>query len=225
MARKYHSASIDGAPSQPDQQRNTERGAQTRIRILDAAEQIFSQRGFAATRVEDIAGAVGIRKPSVIHHFSGKQELHTEVMNRIYAALLEVTRTELETCSGDQPHIFIIVDTWLDFIAARPPAGRLFLRSAAESSFTTAALSPEAAELLQIWKRAVGELAAHKDFTATEPLELLSLFSGAALMFVSTHSILAASVDRTANERGLLEPYRGMLRKAIAAILMPDPHG
>ncbi len=222
MAKTFHTASIDGVPQRPDQQRNTERGAQTRDRILDAAEQIFSQRGYAATRIEDISSTVGIRKPSVIHHFVGKLELHNEVMNRIYAALLESTLSALDNASDARPAVFTIADAWLDFIASRPPAGRLFLRSAVDNSFATARVGPEARELLDRWTRAVQEVVKQDEFSVTEPLELLSVFAGAALMFVSIHPWLAGAVEPVSNENGLLEPYRKMLHRSLHAILSTE---
>tara|TARA_R110002110_G_scaffold409068_2_gene631114 strand:- start:2910 stop:3584 length:675 start_codon:yes stop_codon:yes gene_type:complete len=222
VAKTYHTASIDGVPSRPDQQRNTERGAQTRDRILDAAEQIFSQRGYAAARIEDISTTVGIRKPSVIHHFTGKLELHNEVMNRIYAALLDATLEALADATDNRPAVFTIADAWLDFIASRPPAGRLFLRSAVDNSFATARVGPEARELLERWTRAVQEVVQQEEFSVTEPLELLSVFAGAALMFVSIHPWLAGAVEPASNESGLLEPYRKMLHRSLHAILSTE---
>lgn len=220
--KTYHTASIDGIPHRPDQQRNTERGAQTRDRILDAAEQIFSQRGYAATRIEDISTTVGIRKPSVIHHFTGKQELHDEVMNRIYTALLDATHAALDTPPEDELPIFTIANAWLDFIASRPPAGRLFLRSAVDNSFATARVGPEARELVEKWTSAVQDVVKKDQFSITEPLELLSIFAGAALMFVSIHPWLSGAVEPESTEKGLLEPYRKMLHQSLHAILSTD---
>lgn len=213
------SISIDGVPSRPDLLRSTERGAQTRKRILNAAEQIFSQRGYAATRVEDIATAVGIRKPSVIHHFSGKAELLREVTDIVYAALLEKTIDALEKPEKGNPTIFKIADAWLDFIAARPTAGRLLLRIAAESSLNNTEPSSDARKLVEIWSKSVREASKLPEFAVTEPLELLSIFSGAALMFVSIHPVLAGSVDQRSRDEGLLESYRTMLHKSLHAIL------
>jgi len=222
VAKTNHTASIDGVPFRPDQQRNTERGAQTRDRILDAAEQIFSQRGYAATRIEDISTTVGIRKPSVIHHFAGKLALHNEVMNRIYAALLDATHVALDDANDDRPAVFRIADAWLNFIASRPPAGRLFLRAAVDNSFATARIGQEGKELLDRWTSAVHEVIKRGEFSVTEPLELLSIFAGAALMFVSIHPWLAGAVEPASNENGLLEPYRKMLHQSLHAVLSND---
>jgi AcrR family transcriptional regulator len=43
--------------------------------LLDAALRIFAERGFASTRLEDIAAAVGVTKGTIYHYFATKEEL------------------------------------------------------------------------------------------------------------------------------------------------------
>lgn len=47
----------------------------TREKILEAAAQIFSQKGYHATSMSDIAGAVNLQKASLYHHVDSKQEI------------------------------------------------------------------------------------------------------------------------------------------------------
>jgi AcrR family transcriptional regulator len=47
----------------------------TRERILDAAAASFRERGFAATRLSDIADRAGLQAPSLYYHFASKEEL------------------------------------------------------------------------------------------------------------------------------------------------------
>jgi AcrR family transcriptional regulator len=54
-----------------------------RARVLDAAEKLFSERGYAAVTLRDIAQAVGLNHASLYHHVpGGKEELYVEVMQR-----------------------------------------------------------------------------------------------------------------------------------------------
>lgn len=43
--------------------------------ILQAAAQIFRQKGYNAASMQDIADAVGLQKPSLYHHVNSKQEI------------------------------------------------------------------------------------------------------------------------------------------------------
>lgn len=54
-----------------------------RERVLSVAEQLFSERGYKAVTLRDIAEALGIRQASLYHHFpGGKEELFVEVTER-----------------------------------------------------------------------------------------------------------------------------------------------
>jgi AcrR family transcriptional regulator len=58
-------------------------GNETCERILEAADQLFSQRGYAAVRLRDIASAVGMRHASLYYYVpGGKEQLFIEVLER-----------------------------------------------------------------------------------------------------------------------------------------------
>ena len=61
----------------------------TRDEILDAAAQIFRIKGYHATSMSDIAGAVNLQKASLYHHVSSKQEILLELLDRALELLTE----------------------------------------------------------------------------------------------------------------------------------------
>ncbi len=65
--------------------RTAEEAAQTRQDILNAALTVFSQKGYHATRLSDIASAANVTRGAVYHHFVNKAEL--------YIALIEDAST------------------------------------------------------------------------------------------------------------------------------------
>ena len=48
---------------------------ESKTRILNAALQVFRQKGYGATRIEDVCEAAGLTKGSFFHHFKTKEEL------------------------------------------------------------------------------------------------------------------------------------------------------
>lgn len=57
--------------------------SEARERVLDAAEQLFAQKGYSSVTLRDIGAAVGIRHASLYHHVpGGKQQLFIEVTER-----------------------------------------------------------------------------------------------------------------------------------------------
>jgi AcrR family transcriptional regulator len=55
----------------------------TADRILDAAEDLFAEKGYSATSLGDVADRVGIRSPSLYNHFRNKEALYQAVLERL----------------------------------------------------------------------------------------------------------------------------------------------
>jgi TetR/AcrR family transcriptional regulator, transcriptional repressor for nem operon len=79
-------------------------GAATRTRILDAAETLVLEKGFAGTSVDDVIASAGTTKGGFFHHFPSKQELAHALVERYVAAdmaLLDDLLARAEAESGD----------------------------------------------------------------------------------------------------------------------------
>jgi TetR/AcrR family transcriptional regulator, cholesterol catabolism regulator len=72
----------------------------SRETILESAAQVFRQKGFHGASMADIAGAVQLQKASLYHHFSSKQEILLELLNR---ALEMVTDSLVAVEALDMP--------------------------------------------------------------------------------------------------------------------------
>lgn len=57
--------------------------------ILEAAAQVFRQKGFHGASMADIAEAVNLQKASLYHHVSSKQEILYELLDRALELLLD----------------------------------------------------------------------------------------------------------------------------------------
>lgn len=104
----------------------------TRNEILRLSEQIFAQEGFAGTSLDMIAEAVGIRRPSVLHHFASKREIYDQIESDIHVALAEQVDTRIAEVSDIFERLMALLDCWLDFMIQRPTAARILLRNASD---------------------------------------------------------------------------------------------
>ena len=58
------------------------KGQQSKLRIIDAAEKLFKEKGYVATSVQDILDTLHISKGGFYHYFDTKMELLSEVCAR-----------------------------------------------------------------------------------------------------------------------------------------------
>jgi AcrR family transcriptional regulator len=61
--------------------------------ILDAARNVFSDKGFHESRLEDIAACAGFSKASLYNYFQDKEEIFLSLAIRDFEELLEKIRT------------------------------------------------------------------------------------------------------------------------------------
>ena len=69
------------------QRRKTERPGE----ILEAAFEEFSQKGFAATRLDDVAARADVTKGTIYVYFSSKEELFETMVRQLMAPVVDKT--------------------------------------------------------------------------------------------------------------------------------------
>ena len=76
------------------------KGEMSREKILETASELFKTKGFTATTITDLVDATGMQKGSLYFHFSGKEALTREVLDKTSDDLKEFLRRAL---SGPDP--------------------------------------------------------------------------------------------------------------------------
>jgi AcrR family transcriptional regulator len=85
-----------GAPARDDQPSASQADASTRERILDVALDLFTDQGFDATSMREIAERLGISKPAIYYHFASKDE----ILLALHMRLHEFGRVALARLAG-----------------------------------------------------------------------------------------------------------------------------
>lgn len=112
-----------------------------RSAILDSALEVFAERGYHVSSIEDIARAAGISKALIYEHFTSKQQLHADLIEvhagELFRRIGEAVEKVDVTAGADRLEAGL--EAYLSFVEERHDAWRILFREA---------LDPESAEVL-----------------------------------------------------------------------------
>ena len=108
---------------------------QRREQLITIGRQLFAERGFDATSVEEVASRAKVSKPVVYEHFGGKEGLYAVVVDREVRALLDRIATAL---TAGHPHELLeqAALALLDYIESETDGFRVLVRESPGISAT-----------------------------------------------------------------------------------------
>ena len=174
------------------------RSERTRAAILAAAEALFAERGLAATRVEDVAAAVGIRRASIFYYFADKPALYDAVLADVFDGLLARIEPVLVSRMPLAERAVAAVSEWIDYIAARPSTARILLREVADGR---AGHEPPLLRHTRAFHEVIGRVVATDPgdplalTPPVDPVNLASLVAGSTVFFVAAMPALLPGSD------------------------------
>jgi AcrR family transcriptional regulator len=92
--------------------------------LLDAALDLFVEKGFAATRSEEVAARAGVSKGTLFLYFPSKEELFKAVVRENMSGRFAEWREEFETFEGSTPDMVrYCMRVWWERIGATRASG------------------------------------------------------------------------------------------------------
>jgi TetR/AcrR family transcriptional regulator, cholesterol catabolism regulator len=82
----------------------------TAARILDAATELFYEKGYHATSMREVAAVVGIKAASVYNHFSGKEEILFEIAHGTMKEMLAGGRAAVGSAASPESELRRLVE-------------------------------------------------------------------------------------------------------------------
>ncbi|HEY4545669.1 MAG TPA: TetR/AcrR family transcriptional regulator [Pedomonas sp.] len=210
------------APTLPPQTVRADRQASrsTREDILREAERIFAEVGFAGASLDDIAKAVGIRRPSVLHHFPSKREIYDTVEAQFYEDLRRHSLgRKVEGAAMDQ--LKALLRGWLDFMVNRPTVARLILRNSSDHVSRTAEPVKFSDAIIREFEAIIEAGQRDGQFAAVEPMLAMHLLTTPILMYVSTSRLLGEKRIYDPSDPDRLAQFWSMLERSAEAVLRP----
>ncbi|HYT09814.1 MAG TPA: TetR/AcrR family transcriptional regulator [Mycobacteriales bacterium] len=96
--------------------------------LLRVAVEVFNERGYDGTSMEDLAARLGITKSSIYHHVAGKSELLRLAVDRALDALFAVLAEPAATAGPAIDRLEHVVRRSVEVLAAELPFVTLLLR-------------------------------------------------------------------------------------------------
>ncbi|OIJ27822.1 TetR/AcrR family transcriptional regulator [Nocardioides luteus] len=146
--------------------------APPREQVLHAAAQLFVTKGFAATSTREIADKVGIRQASLYYHFTGKDEILAELLERSVRPTVDrIEQIERVTASeSPETALYLLALVDVHTLAEAPDnIGMLATHPDVTSSEAFDAFRSTRAELAAAYGRIATRAAGPASATAAEP--------------------------------------------------------
>jgi TetR/AcrR family transcriptional regulator len=92
--------------------------------LLQAALELFVEKGFAATRAEEVAARAGVSKGTLFLYFQSKEELFKAVVHEAMGGKFEAWNEEFERFEGSTDEMLrYCLNSWWERIGATPASG------------------------------------------------------------------------------------------------------
>src|SRR6266550_2463689 len=110
------------------------RSPDTRDRVVVVAQALFAERGYRGTSLRDIAKRIGIKAPSLLHHFPSKQQLYLAVLDKMFESLEDAANAIAWGKGSRQERMRQAVGNAIDFIASHSDFVRIMWKEMADES-------------------------------------------------------------------------------------------
>lgn len=95
--------------------------------IIDAAIRLFARKGFVDASVADVAEEADVVATAVYYHFSGKEELFSAAVHRVFDSISSVVaEVRGDDAPGDAATLDAVIDAVWDWIDTHPDEAALF---------------------------------------------------------------------------------------------------
>lgn len=112
-----------------------------RRQLLDVARDVFAERGFHATSMDDVAEAAGVTKPVLYQHFDNKRALYVELLEDVGRGLLSEIGEATGRAGSGRQQVEMGFAAYFRFVAENRSAFRLLFGASVRNDAEFAAVA------------------------------------------------------------------------------------
>lgn len=189
----------------------------SRERLLDAAVELFGERGYAATGIGAICDRAGLAKTALYHHFGNKEGLLAEVIERVEGAWIEELQKQVYQAHEVEQRIDVLLEGWARIAQESPHLWRLPIVAGLEQAEHSPRIR---AALAKAWDRAERAIAEGIEDSIGRKLPDLDLVAHTVISLLQAAMLKQISQpdpDRLQRELGEL----GLTLKLLVWVRLP----
>jgi AcrR family transcriptional regulator len=195
----------------------------TKELIVEVSRRRFAEHGYAGTSLTEIADEVGIRRPSLLHHFASKEALYQAVVLDSFGDWLELVDAATEQTKTGWAQVERVLRAAFRFFEEHPEFVRLVRWEALEGGMF---LQQELAVLLKpLFDRGAAFLEREMDagrLRRYDARQLLLTGYGAVLSYLSDAPLIAGLLDADPLSPDALAQRREHVLDVLRNAVAPD---
>lgn len=213
----------DEAPAKRERRKQARPGE-----LLDAALDLFVEKGFAATRSEEVAARAGVSKGTLFLYFPSKEELFKAVVRENIVGRVNEGFAELQTFQGSAAEMLrFAMQEWWNRVGATKASGITKLVMSEARNFPEIAdfyqqevMLPGRALIRQILQRGVDQ----GEFRLLDmDYAVFSVIAPMIFLIMWKHSMAPCTTDANLDPLRFITSQADILLHGVLAAPMPSP--
>lgn len=103
--------------------------SERRAQLLEAAQQVFVERGYHAAGMDEIADRASVSKPVLYQHFPGKLDLYLALMDQANEQMMYAVTAALASTEDNKQRVLATMEAYFEFVSREGAPYRLVFES------------------------------------------------------------------------------------------------
>ena len=176
----------------------------TEEKILDAAMDIFLDKGLYGAKMQEIADKAGINKAMLHYYFRSKDKLYAHVFEKVFSGLFGQLHYVFATNDPFKVKVTNFVNSYIDLIKQNPRIPSFIIREIGEGGETAAMvlnkITTEQKNVLPLtFIQSVRMAIQNKEIRNLDPRQLVVTILGACVFFFVAEPIINVFLEKDTN--------------------------